>query len=259
MEPARRLRERIGNRELTTGVLITDHLWPDLIEVCLRAGLDYAIVDMEHGCASLETIAEACATGRRLGFPVLIRPRSNDYATLRLAIDLGPCGFLLACVESAADLDVVREAVCIPPRGRRRPGGRGNRWVPSILGPTWQAEVEDRFLVLPQIETRRGMENLAEIAGHHMTTALAVGPYDLSAELGVCGQMNAPPLKQALAKIRAAADAAGKPGWMIGMNLEELIREGWRFLCLGEPTYILEATLRERVGRGREVKAQLPA
>ena len=251
MEPARRLRERIKKRELTTGLLVSDHLWPDVVEIAARAGMNYLIVDMEHGCAPPDTIAEVCATGRRMGFPILIRPRSNDYATLRLAMDLGPCGFLLACVESGADLDVVADAIRIPPRGRRRPGGPGNRWVPDFLGASWQTVVESAFLILPQIETRKGLAHVAEIAGHELTTALAVGPYDLSAELGVCGQMSAPELREALAEIRTAADKAGKPGWMIGDNPANLVRDGWRFLCLGEPTWLLEAAMREKVAQAQ--------
>src|SRR5690242_12053732 len=104
MEPARRLKERISRRELTTGLLVSDHLWIDLVEIAARSGLDYLIVDMEHGSASSDLVAEVCAAGRRAGFPVLVRPRSNDYAAIRLAADLGSCGFLLASVETPGDL-----------------------------------------------------------------------------------------------------------------------------------------------------------
>src|SRR5262245_44738637 len=126
MLPAKRLREKVARRELVTGILAIHHLWLELIEVCQRARLDYLIIDMEHGPFSPESVAEACATGRRLGFPILLRPRANDYANIRLAIDLGPIGFLLACVESAEDLEIVRDGIYLPPRGRRRPGGLGN-------------------------------------------------------------------------------------------------------------------------------------
>jgi 2-keto-3-deoxy-L-rhamnonate aldolase RhmA len=174
MRPAQQLRAKVQRGEVTTGVMATDHLWTDLVEICARAGLDYLIVDMEHGPAATDLVAEVCATGRRLDFPVLIRPRANDYANLRLAIDLGPCGFLLACVESAADLDVVRDAIYLPPRGRRRPGGVGNRWVPSFRAEAWQS-IEEHFVIIPQIETRRALEHLPEIAQHELTTALGVG------------------------------------------------------------------------------------
>ena len=247
MQAARRMRERIQRRELTAGLLVSDHLWTDLVEIAERAGMHYLIVDMEHGCASTDLVAEVCAAGRRAGFPVLIRPRSNDYGTIRLAVDLGPCGFLLACVESAADLDTVRDGVQLPPAGRRRPGGRGNRWVSALKRDAWQQEFEDAFIVLPQIETRLGLAAAREIAGHELTTALAIGPYDLSAELGVCGQMRAPELLAALATVRAAADAAGKATWMIGSDAAELVRDGWRLICLGEPTSILISALGERV------------
>jgi 2-keto-3-deoxy-L-rhamnonate aldolase RhmA len=252
MDTARKLREKIAAGDLTTGLLATDHLWTDLVEISSRSGLDYLIVDMEHGCASTELVAEVCAAGRRSGFPVLVRPRSNDYATIRLAVDLGPCGFLLACVESAADLDIVREGIRLPPRGRRRPGGLGNRWVSGFSGQIWRQEFEDDFIVLPQIETRCGLENAAGIAAHELTTAMAIGPYDLSAELGVCGELDSPVLREALASIRATGKAAGKATWMIGSNAAQLASDGWRFICIGEPTWILMSALRDKVAQARD-------
>ena len=252
MNIARKLKQKIANGELTTGLLATDHLWTDLVEISSRSGLDYLIVDMEHGSASTDLVADVCAAGRRAEFPVLVRPRSNDYATIRLAADLGPCGFLLACVESAAELDVVRDGIYLPPRGRRRPGGLGNRWVSGFSAQTWREEFEDDFIVLPQIETRCGLENAVGIAAHELTTAMAIGPYDLSAELGVCGDMDSPVLREALASIRTVGAAAGKATWMIGSNTAQLTRDGWRFICIGEPTWILMSALRDKVAQARE-------
>jgi hypothetical protein len=58
--------------------------------------------------------------------------------------------------------------------------------------------------------------------------------------------MDAPALKQALEMIRAAARSVGKEAWMIGDG-SALVRDGWRFICLGEPTWILEESLRNNV------------
>jgi 2-keto-3-deoxy-L-rhamnonate aldolase RhmA len=251
MQPARQLLERVVRGDVVVGILATDHLWTDLVEIAARNGIDYLIVDMEHGAHDLSLVGEVCATGRRLGFPVLIRPRSNDYATLRLAIDLGCCGFLLASIETTADLDVVRDVIRMPPRGRRRPGGLGNRWVTSFDAETWRTTVEDHFIVMPQVETRLALENAAEIARHEITTCLAVGPYDLSAELGVCGEMRSPPMTDALARLKRVSDEAGKPMWMIGPKGDELVRAGWRFICIGEPTWILASALRKKSDEAR--------
>lgn len=256
MQPAQRLREKLARREVVTGLLVTDHLWLDLVTIALQAGVDYLILDMEHGSATTEQIADVCRAGRLAGFPILLRPRSNDYASLRHAIDLGPCGFLLASVESAADLDAVREAIWMPPRGRRRPGGPSNRWVSGFRAEDWRHRVEDHFLILPQIETRQGLSRREEIARHELTTALAVGPYDLSAELGCCGDMQAPALQAALQAILETARQVGKPGWMIGTDAAALVRAGWHFVCLGEPSWILEAALRERVTSARAAESE---
>ena len=255
MQPAKALRERAYSRQLTLGLLAIDHVWTDLVELSIRGGFDYLIVCMEHGAADAELVAEVCATGRRLNFPILVRPRANDYNSIRLAVDLGPCGFLLACVESPDDLDVVRDALYVPPRGRRRPGGMGNRWVPDYLAATWQSAFECDFVVLPQIETRRGLDNVDGIARHELTTAVAVGPDDLSGELGVGGQLSSPVLKQALSTVRAAAERADKPAWMIGADVAGMVREGWRFLCAGEPSWMLVGAMRAQVEAARNAAA----
>jgi 4-hydroxy-2-oxoheptanedioate aldolase len=255
MEPAKRLIEKVNRRELTLGLLVTQHLWLDLVEIASRSSLDYLILDMEHGVADIETVAGMCAVGRMINFPILIRPQNNQYATLRLSMDLGCCGFLLASVESAADLDGVRDAIRVPPRGRRRPGGPSNRWLTQHTQPAWQAGVEDSFIVLPQIETRVGLSNVAEIAGHEVTTSIAVGPYDLSAELGVCSEQNHPKVREALATIRQAGTAHGKEMWMIG-DATQLAADGYHFICMGEPSWLLEAALKQKAGEARTTKAK---
>jgi len=251
MQPARLLKQKIARGDLVTGVLATNHVWPELVEISQRAGLDYLIVDLEHGPHSLSLVADVCTAGRHLHFPVLVRPLNNDYATLRSLIDQGPAGFLLADVESAAALDRVAEAIRLPPRGRRRPGGAACHWVSNFGLDAWQREIEDDFIVLPQIESQIGVSHAAEIAAHELTTALAVGPYDLSADLGVCGVMDHPDLKATLAQLKHTAASIGKAMWMIG-NAEQLARDGWRFLCIGEPTYLLQAALKTAVAHATE-------
>ena len=132
------------------------------------------------------------------------------------------------------------------PRGRRRPGGLGNFWVQDYQYTTWKTEVEDDLIILPQIESVKGLENAEAIARDSLTTAMAVGPYDLSADLGVCWQPNNPKLIDALQKIQKASATAGKTTWMIGDGAA-LIKQGFRFFCMAEPIMLLEGTLRNMV------------
>jgi 2-keto-3-deoxy-L-rhamnonate aldolase RhmA len=237
---------------LTTGVLVTDHLWPQLVEIAKAAGLDYIIIDCEHQPHSSEVVAQTCATGRLAGFPVLIRPNQTTDTAIRAALDLGPCGLLLPNVESAAHMDMVRDATWLPPRGNRRPGGPGNRWVREFTYEGFRTTVEDHLIVIPQIETPAALERAPEIAAHELTTALGIGPFDLSTQMGICGApADHPQMQAALKTWRAAADKAGKPVWMIGPGAK-LVAMGFRFICIGEPSTTLTLALRNQVNELRQ-------
>ena len=126
MKPAKRILDRVAAGQLTTGVLVTEQLFGQMVDYFQRVGLDYMIIDCEHGAYPDDLIVDVCTLGRMTDFAVLLRPIDCEYATIRRAIDRGPCGFLLPNVGSAADLDRVRDAIYMPPRGSRRPGGLGN-------------------------------------------------------------------------------------------------------------------------------------
>lgn len=251
MQPAVDLRAKIASSDPVLGLLVNDHLWPGLVESAKRAGLDYIIVDLEHGAFDTGDVAAVCQIGRLANFPVLIRCVSTDSAVIGRALDMGPCGLMFPGIEETATLNAVRDAIYMPPRGRRRPGGPVVDWLGDVQYDTWKREVEDHLIILPQIETGRGVENAREIARHEIVTSIAVGPYDLSADLGCCYDPSAPALKQALATIREAGEAAQKAMWMIGSDAQALIAAGYRFLCIGEPMSILESALRQQVASTR--------
>ena len=166
MKSAQILKAKINSPEVTTGVIITFHLWPGLIELLIRSGIDYAIIDLEHLTHSHEMVAECCAIGRRANFPVLIRPPEAEFSPIRLAMDLGPCGLLLPYVSSLENMATIQQAVYMAPRGRRRPGGHGNFWVSGYNYDNFRTEVEDDLIILPQIENKAGLACVNQIAAH---------------------------------------------------------------------------------------------
>ena len=61
MKAARLLREKVDRGDVVTGLLAMDHMWLQLIEISRNAGMDYLIIDMEHGSPNPDIVAEACA------------------------------------------------------------------------------------------------------------------------------------------------------------------------------------------------------
>src|SRR5437763_17030849 len=104
MKSAIKLKERLSRNQLTLGIVITNHLWLELLEVSIAAGLDYVIIDMEHVQHGDTLMVDACRMGRMLNFPVLIRPPRTDQESVRLAVDLGAVGLLLPMIETTEEL-----------------------------------------------------------------------------------------------------------------------------------------------------------
>lgn len=246
MRSAQILREKINSHQLTVGLIATNHLWFELLEISRNAGMDYLIIDQEHVSFDEQLICDMCSTARQLDFPVLIRPAEPKFTMVRKALDKGACGLLLPMVESVDILQEVQSAVYTPPRGRRRPGGPGVRWTTALNHSNWVQDVEDDLIILPQIESIAGLAAVDQIAAHPLTTAIAIGPYDLSAALEVCWQPDHPKLIDAQERIREAGKKAGKNMWMIGHG-PTLAKRGFTFLCIGEPSGTLEATLTSSV------------
>lgn len=262
MKSAQILRQKINSPEVTTGVIITFHLWPGLIEILMKAGMDYAIIDLEHLTPSHEMVAECCAIGRRADFPILIRPPEAEFTPMRLAMDLGPCGMLVPYVSKVETMDLIREAVYMAPRGRRRPGGLGNFWVNDDYNyESFRSKVEDDVIIMPQIENLEGLANAEAIAAHPLTTALAIGPYDMSASLGCCWEPDNEKLTNALKTVREAGRSQGKNTWIIGDHTK-MRGLGFNFLGISEPIMCMESALRslnEKVksGQASEGKPEL--
>ena len=246
LKPAADLKAKLASDNPVIGIMATDQAWPFLVEICRNNGLDYLVIDREHGHFSDELVSHICQTARLADFPVLVRTVSCEESVIRRAIDMGPCGLLLPCVETANQLDEVQKAILMPPRGRRRPGGMGNYWLDNYHYETWRTEFEEHFIVIPQIESQAGVDGAASLAAHPIVTALGLGPYDLSADLGCCWNPDDPAFVDALEKVKAAADNAGKKVWA-GTNAKELQARGYTFLWIGTTTSLLSDAIGQSV------------
>ena len=241
---------------------MTDPMPTNVVELAILAGIDFMYATMEHGVHSDEQVMQMCTAARQLDWVVMIRPCIDAYsngsaaaATLRKCMDMGCSGLVLPNVETLEDLDAIRDAIWLPPRGKRRPGGAGNYWVSDFQSETWRREVEDAFIVIPMIESLVGLENCEAIAKHEIVTFLDVGPYDLCLSLGLDyyaqGEQKAQ-LDDAVLRIRAAAEDAGKTLLGAHGDVTELIEQGYHFVMIGEPTSLLKAALVQENARAKD-------
>jgi len=180
---------------------------PVAAEAMASLGFHWLCVDMEHGSTDISQVEAVFAAAERHGAAGMARIGSLDGHLARRLLDLGAQGIIVAGVEDAAQFKDFATYCNFPPQGRRGVGlSRCNRW-----GVDFDAYRTGFSPVLvPMIETVRGIEAAAELAKLSEVDALFLGPYDLSESLGCRGDFAADAFNGAIDTVRKACSSGGK-------------------------------------------------
>lgn len=215
---------------------------PLVAEICAGSGLDWVLIDMEHGPNGLESVLAQLQAVAAYPITPVVRVPSDDPTVVKQVLDLGAQTLLVPMVSSALQAAEVVAAALYPPLGRRGVGSalaRSARWnrVPDYL-----ASAADHVSVIVQIESTEGVEAAAEIAAVPGVDGVFVGPSDLAASMGLLGQQSHPEVVSAVRTAFAAVRDAGKP---VGVNAFDpavasgYLSDGASFLLVGADVAML--------------------
>ena len=183
---------------------------PITTEVLGVAGFDWILLDGEHSPNDvISFIPQLMALKDSVSAPI-VRPSWNNPVELKRLLDGGFYNFLIPFIESADEAARAVAATRYPPQGFRgvSVSQRSNKFG-SVKD--YFTGINDQICVMVQIESRKGVESVAEIAQTEGIDGIFVGPSDLAAGFGHLGNANHPEVQAAMAQIIAAAKAAGKP------------------------------------------------
>jgi 4-hydroxy-2-oxoheptanedioate aldolase len=188
-------RSRLAAREPLYGAW---SVLPSALSVRLlaAAGLDYVVIDLQHGGAAEADLPAMTSAIRLAGATPVARVRHAHTADIGRALDLGCEGVIVPNVDSAAQARQVAGAVRYPPAGYRSMGG-----VLAVAEP----------FCLVMAESADALGELDATLAVGGVDGLYVGPGDLSLSLGCAPDPDDPVLNGALQRVWAACAAAGKP------------------------------------------------
>jgi len=241
------LKQRLANNELTIGSWVTlGH--PSIAEIMAAAGFDWLVIDAEHSAMELSDIQVLIQAMDTHYCPAIVRVTSNDENQIKRVMDAGATGVMVPMVNSAADAEAAVRHTYYPPRGTRGVGlARAQAYGAGFKDYlNW---LENHAVVVVMIEHKDAVANIDEILGVPGVDAFIIGPYDLSASMGMPGEITHPDVQKAIARVCEAGIAHNKTGGMhvVEPDLEALYRlidTGYRFMGYGLDIRILDSLCR---------------
>ncbi len=182
---------------------------PAFVEAAGHAGYDFVLLDMEHGPGTFENLQNLIRAANVAGVcPVVRVPRGTDI-WIDQALDVGAGAVMIPQIDDAEQAKAAVSAAKFSPRGTRgtcrfvRSAAYG-----AVSGADYFAQAQDTVVIL-QAEGQKAIDNLDEILSVEGVDIVFVGPYDLSASLGIIGQINHPLVMERIADICKRAAAKG--------------------------------------------------
>lgn len=246
MRTSNTLKRKLKNGEIVYGPWCVIPS-PSVINIIGAAGLDFVIIDMEHGPTDFKTAEEMTRTAESEDCCPLIRVGQRNETEILKALDIGAHGLLVPHVETAEN---AREAVVFSkyyPDGERgfspytRAGGYG------YLGLEGHAAKEnDESLIGVILEGKEGIHNIDAILETDNLDLIYIGAYDLSQAMGMPGQVQHPAIRKemerCIRKIRDKGIAAGGYVAKNGDDVKWMKDIGMQFItCLPDAAVIFHA------------------
>jgi len=234
---------------------------PSIAEIMCKSGFDWVCIDLEHSSIGLREAEDLIRVIDLSGKIPLVRLSSNDPVQIKRVMDSGARGIVVPVVNTLEHVESAFKAMQFPKEGMRGVGlARAQEFGPGFKKYHENFKEESFFMV--QIEHIDAIPNLREIFSHPGIDAYFVGPYDLSASMGMAGEFDNPEFKSALAEIKKVGDECGVTAGIHVVEpsvdeLETVIKDGFRFIAYGVDFRFLDKSCREGVEKANQVYSNL--
>ena len=239
------------------GIMLSEVPFSNLPVILKKGGMDFFILDSEHGGFDYSDISKIIMTSRLAGLKCIVRLADNTRKDITKFMDMGADGLLLPMTNTAADIEKVVEYAKYAPLGRR---GLSTMRAHTLYDPPkllhYMKEANEAKDIYAQIETAAGVENVVEILSVEGVSGVLTGPNDLSCDFGCLADNHAPQILSSIEKTAFEAVGRGKKSGIITGNENYLAKGkecGMTMFCVGSELNLLKSGTASTVKRIKEI------
>ena len=173
------------------------------VQVMARSGLDWILIDMEHG--PIDWAAAHAMIAATSGTPLvpLVRVAASAAWHAKTPLDLGAMGICFPMTTRRADAEAAVSAVRYPPDGERF-------WGPFYAPLRWNVSMREyldrangEVLAIGTIEHVDAVNTIAEVVATRGLDLVFIGPGDLATSMGLKGKADDPAVVAAILKLES--------------------------------------------------------
>lgn len=254
MTQVRTLKEKLKNHEVVFGTFYKLNS-PIATEMIGWSGMDFIVVDCEHGSIGYESVENIVRCADSTGLSTVVRVASDSEEHILHALDSGAEGVQIPDMKTVEQFEKAVNACKYFPLGTRGLS-RGTR--SSKFGFWDEAEkpyvqaANERSLVVVHIENKEMADAIEEICRIPEIDVVFVGPADLSQSLGIPGKSRDPLVVETACQVIETAERYGKAGGINVTNQQDMdmyINRGARYIMYGSDTGIFAKGLKTTVAQ----------
>jgi 4-hydroxy-2-oxoheptanedioate aldolase len=205
------LKKRLLEKKASYGV-ISPTIDPTICEYIGLCGMDFYIMDAEHGPLTITEVSNMIRACETVGITPLARINTLDEKMILQYFDAGCMGVMMPGTNTVDDCKKLVQAVKYYPQGNRGLGPV--RSADYMAGKLSQADYlkfsNEQTLVLPMIETKACLQNLSEMVKVDGVDGFILGPRDLALSMGFTDGPSHDEVKKAINQAIAIVTGAGK-------------------------------------------------
>lgn len=238
-------RQRLLAGDTLIGTMLTLPA-PEIAEMMAAIGFDWLFLDAEHSALSTRAMQQMMqGAGRQMAS--VVRVAANDAVAIKKGLDIGAAGIIVPQVNTAVQAQAAVHHANYAPDGTRGVGiGRAQGY--GLAFDEYVARANEETAVIIQTEHIEAVHNIQAIVQVPGLDAVLVGPYDLSASMGLMGQVGHPDVVGAIQQVTDACQKAGLKLGIFGVSVTAVapyIAQGYTLITVGMDALLLGQAAQE--------------
>jgi 4-hydroxy-2-oxoheptanedioate aldolase len=207
---------------------------PAVLNVIGHAGLDFVVIDMEHGPMSFETVENQLYAAESAGATPIVRLGEGSEPNILHALEIGAQSLLVSHVSTADQArQIVQYAKYYPEGDRGLSPFTRNHGYSDVDLPKKLSYANEQLFIGVLVEGEEGIGNIEEIAQVPGLDMVYLGVYDMAQSAGEAGNIKHPKVIKVVQESAAKIERYGLAAGSVARDqeyLKLLYDSGFRFL-----------------------------